>query len=91
MMKKTIVLWLLALIPALTVFSQSRVQKIEFKECSVSRETTRIVYENHSNSGRAISTSYRIERGFLIWEYRRAREKYRLRDSVAYDVKDFDN
>lgn len=35
-MKKTIVLLLLALVPALTVFSHSRVQKIEFKECSIS-------------------------------------------------------
>ena len=92
-MKKTIVLLLLTFGPALTVSGQSiqrMLKEVKIKECSISRETTRIVYENHSNSGRAISTSYRIERGFLIWEYRRAREKYRLRDSVAYDVKDFD-
>lgn len=92
-MKRLIFYIFLTFGPALTVSGQSiqrMLREVKIKECSISRETTRIEYESHSNSGRAIYTSYRIERGFLIWEYRKARENYRLRDSVAYDVKDFD-
>ena len=57
-----------------------------FVSCaSVKKETTRIGYYHHTNSGEARYTSVTITPDSLIWNYSEARNGVKLRDVKKYN------
>lgn len=64
-------------------------QGYTFSYCSVKKETTRIVYYYHTNSGEARYTSVTIEPDSLTWNYNEARNDVKLKDMVRYDKKEY--
>lgn len=52
-------------------------------------ETTKIIYNHHTNSGTAIYTTITLCEDYLIWEYDEARNNCKLRDSCIYNKEEF--
>ena len=59
--------------------------------CRVKKETTKISYFHHTNSGAARYTSVGIGPTLLRWSYSEARNNVHMRDSVEYDEKEFND
>lgn len=58
--------------------------------CPIKKETTKITYSRHTNSGIAIYTSVTLYPDHLVWGYSEARNGCSLRDSCSYDREEFD-
>lgn len=58
--------------------------------CPIKRQTTKISYHHHTNSGMAIYTTVKLYPDYLVWEYNEARNDCRLKDSCRYNKKDFE-
>lgn len=58
--------------------------------CPIKKETTKISYRRHTNSGMAITTTVKLYPDYLVWEYNEARNDCRLRDTCRYNKRDFE-
>ena len=56
----------------------------------IKKETTKISYNHHTNSGMAIYTTVELHPDYLVWDYNEARNKCHLRDTCRYSKEDFD-
>jgi hypothetical protein len=56
---------------------------------SISEKTTKITYQHHTNSGRAIYTAIQIFKDCLVWKYDEARNNCCLIDTCKYNGDEF--
>lgn len=56
---------------------------------SISEKTTKITYQHHTDSGRAIYTTIEIFKEYLVWDYFEARNECHLRDTCKYNEDGF--
>ena len=58
--------------------------------CLIKRETTKIIYRHHSNSGMCIYTTVEIYPDYLVWKYKELRNDCYLIDTCRYKKEDYD-
>ena len=58
--------------------------------CPIKKETTKITFSRHSNSGLAVYSSVTLYPDHLVWSYSEVRNVCSLRDSCSYDREEFE-